>query len=37
MVVEIDGIQHRLTGTARAQYEDWRGLLRRIFKEETGL
>ena len=37
MVVEIDGIQHRLTGTASAQYEDWRELLRRIFDEETGL
>ena len=37
IVVEIDGIQHRLTGTARAMYEDWRELLRRIFSEETGL
>ena len=37
ITVEIDGIQRRLTGTATAQYEDWRELLRQIFKEETGL
>ena len=37
MVVEIGGIQRRLTGTATAQYEDWRELLRQIFTEETGL
>ena len=37
MVVEIDGVQRRLTGTATAQYEDWRELLRQIFNEETGL
>ncbi|MDE0006575.1 MAG: hypothetical protein OXQ29_28125 [Rhodospirillaceae bacterium] len=36
MIVEIDGIEHRLTGTAESQYEDWRELLRRIFVEETG-
>ena len=37
MVVEIEGVQHRFTGTAEAQYEDWRGLLRQIYFEETGL
>ena len=37
ITVEIDGIQRRLTGTATAQYEDWRELLRQIFTEETGL
>lgn len=37
MVVEIDGIQHRFSGTAEAQYEEWRGLLRQIFEDETGL
>ncbi len=37
ITVEIDGIQRRLTGTATAQYEDWRELLRQIFNEETGL
>ena len=37
MVVEIEGVQHRFTGTAAAQYEDWRGLLRQIYIEETGL
>ena len=37
MVVEIEGVQHRFTGTAAAQYEDWRELLRQIYIEETGL
>ena len=37
ITVEIDGIQRRLTGTATAQYEDWRELLRQIFADETGL
>jgi hypothetical protein len=36
MVVEIQGTQHRLTGTAEAQYEEWRQLLRQIFIEESG-
>jgi hypothetical protein len=36
MVVEIQGTQHRLTGTAEAQYEEWRQLLRQIFVEESG-
>ena len=37
MVVEIEGVQHRFTGTAQVQYEDWRDLLRQIYVEETGL
>jgi hypothetical protein len=36
MVVEIQGTQHRLTGTADAQYEEWRGLLRQMFISESG-
>jgi hypothetical protein len=36
MVVEIQGTQHRLTGTADAQYEEWRQLLRQIFISESG-
>jgi hypothetical protein len=36
MVVEIQGTQHRLTGTADAQYEEWRQLLRQIFIAESG-
>ena len=36
MVVEIQGTQHRLTGTADAQYQEWRDLLQRIFTSESG-
>jgi hypothetical protein len=36
MVVEVQGTQHRLTGTADAQYEEWRGLLRQMFIAESG-
>jgi hypothetical protein len=36
MVVEIQGTQHRLTGTAEAQYDEWRQLLRQIFIAESG-
>jgi hypothetical protein len=36
MVVEIQGTQHRLTGTADAQYDEWRQLLRQIFVNESG-
>ena len=36
MVVEIQGTQHRLTGTADAQYQEWRDLLQRIFTNESG-
>ena len=37
MVVDIEGTQHRLTGTADAQYEEWRELLLQIYQSETGL
>jgi hypothetical protein len=36
MVVEVEGEQRRLTGTAEAQYEAWRKLLREIYEAETG-
>jgi hypothetical protein len=36
MVVEVQGTQHRLTGTADAQYQEWRQLLRQIFISESG-
>lgn len=36
MVVNIEGQERRLTGTAEAQYESWRKLLREIHQAETG-
>lgn len=36
MVVSIAGQSRRLTGTAAAQYESWRKLLRDIYEAETG-
>ncbi len=36
MVVNIQGETRRLTGTAEAQYESWRRLLREIYEAETG-
>jgi hypothetical protein len=36
LVVEIQGTQHRLTGTAEVQYREWRDLLRQMFETETG-
>jgi hypothetical protein len=36
MVVEVQGETMRLTGTAEAQYESWRKLLREIHESETG-
>lgn len=36
MVVRIEGQERRLTGTAEAQYESWRKLLRDIYEAETG-
>jgi len=36
VVVAIQGTEHRLTGTADAQYNEWRDLLRQIFVEESG-
>lgn len=36
MVVQVQGETMRLTGTAEAQYESWRKLLREIHQSETG-
>jgi hypothetical protein len=36
MVVNVEGQERRLTGTAEAQYESWRQLLRDIHEAETG-
>jgi hypothetical protein len=36
MVVNVQGQTRRLTGTASAQYESWRRLLRDIYQAETG-
>ena len=36
MVVNVEGQERRLTGTAQAQYEGWRRLLREIYQAETG-
>jgi len=36
MVVSVEGQTRRLTGTAAAQYESWRRLLRQIYESETG-
>lgn len=36
MVVNIEGQERRLTGTAEAQYERWRQLLREIYEADTG-
>lgn len=36
MVVNVEGQERRLTGTAEAQYESWRNLLKEIYEAETG-
>lgn len=36
MVVTVEGETRRLTGTAAAQYESWRKLLKEIYEAETG-
>jgi hypothetical protein len=36
LVVQVEGETRRLTGTAEAQYEGWRKLLREIYQAETG-
>ena len=36
MVVTVEGETRRLTGTAAAQYESWRLLLKQIYEAETG-
>jgi hypothetical protein len=37
LVIEVEGQTLRLTGSAEAQYETWRELLREIYATETGL
>lgn len=37
LVVEVEGETVELTGSAEAQFEEWRKLLRRIYINETGL
>ena len=37
LVVEVDGEVHKLTGSAEAQYQQWRALMREIYASETGL
>lgn len=36
LVVEVEGNVHELTGSAEAQYAQWRALLKRIYASETG-
>ena len=36
MVVNVEGQERRLTGTAAAQYESWRKLLKEIYEADTG-
>lgn len=36
MIVNVEGQERRLTGTAAAQYEEWRKLLKDIYQAETG-
>ena len=36
MVVTVEGETRQLTGTAAAQYESWRRLLKDIYEAETG-
>jgi hypothetical protein len=36
LVVEVQGTEHRLTGTAELQYEEWKDLLREMYRDETG-
>ena len=35
-IINVEGEERRLTGTAAAQYEDWRRLLKEIYQAETG-
>lgn len=37
LIVEIQGTEHRLTGTADVQYQGWKDLLRELYINETGL
>ena len=35
MVVELEGTQRRLTGTAAAQYEQWQVIMRDLYQSES--
>jgi hypothetical protein len=35
MVVEIEGTSVELTGSAEAQYEEWRAILKEIYQAES--
>ncbi len=35
-IVELEGKQYELTGTASEQFAEWRSLLKDIYREETG-
>jgi len=37
LVVEVEGETVKLTGSAEAQYEQWRVLMGQIYASETGL
>jgi hypothetical protein len=37
LVVDVEGRTLKLTGTAEAQYAEWRKLLHELYEEETGL
>ncbi|MCZ8129967.1 MAG: hypothetical protein O9284_01500 [Steroidobacteraceae bacterium] len=37
MIVDVEGRTLKLTGTAEAQYAEWRKLLHELYQEETGL
>ncbi|MHC4848955.1 MAG: hypothetical protein ACYTEG_10940 [Planctomycetota bacterium] len=37
LLIDVEGLTMQLTGSAEAQYADWRRLLRRMFAAETGL
>jgi len=37
LLIDVEGLTMQLTGSAEAQYADWRRLLRKMFAAETGL
>ena len=37
LLVEVEGQQLKLTGSAEKQFTEWRELLRRVFSIETGV
>jgi len=37
IVLDIQGQTHELSGTAQEQYQQWRGLLKKIYMRETGI